>query len=93
METSTTRQAMSDATDDRVRKKKRILKSVEYASICSFIKHYHGLAIDCEMEMVKSVFPDVERLTLKSILQTELSTRMRAQHWQYEENANKYLQT
>lgn len=73
------------------KRKKRILTSLEYSSICNFIQHYHGLAIDCEMEMVDRVFNGIDRLTLKSILQTELSTRLRAQHWQNEAKAIKYL--
>uniref|UniRef100_A0A0A1WNP0 CDAN1-interacting nuclease 1 n=1 Tax=Zeugodacus cucurbitae TaxID=28588 RepID=A0A0A1WNP0_ZEUCU len=72
--------------------KKRILNALEYTSICNFIQHYHGLAIDCEMEMVQRIFTDIDRLTLKSILQTELITRLRAQHWISEAKAKKYLQ-
>ncbi|XP_017481403.1 PREDICTED: uncharacterized protein C15orf41 homolog [Rhagoletis zephyria] len=93
METSTSAQAAFAVTEDRVKKKKRILKAAEYASICSFIQQYQGLAIDCEMEMANRLFPDIERLTLKSILQTELATRMRAQHWHFEANAKKYLKS
>lgn len=74
-----------------VERKKRILNALEYSSICNFIQHYHGLAIDCEMEMVNRIFTDIDKQTLKSILQTELSTRLRAQHWQNEIKAKKYL--
>ncbi|XP_011198203.2 CDAN1-interacting nuclease 1 [Bactrocera dorsalis] len=87
MEINTTNQV---ATEKR---KKRILTALEYSSICNFIQHYHGLAIDCEMEMVNRIFTDIDRQTLKSILQTELSTRLRAQHWQNEMKAKKYLKT
>ncbi|XP_053953902.1 CDAN1-interacting nuclease 1 [Anastrepha ludens] len=92
METGTSARAISLALEDSVTTKKRILTATEYSSICSFIQHYSGLAIDCEMEMVNKVFTDIDRQTLKSILQTELSTRLRAQHWHYESKAKKYLQ-
>ncbi|XP_067613803.1 CDAN1-interacting nuclease 1 [Eurosta solidaginis] len=72
--------------------KKRILNATEYISICKYIQNYHGLATDCEMEMVQRIFTDIDKQTLKSIQQTELNTRLRSQHFNYEAKAKKYLQ-
>lgn len=83
--TTTAAETLNDGND-----KKRILKSAEYNDICDYIEKYHGLAIDCELELIKS-YPNFHRLTLKSILQTELTNRMRSQYWRYEANARKYL--
>lgn len=70
--------------------KKRILTANEYRNLCDFINNYQGLPIDCEMELQDN-FQQIQRLTLKAILQTELTNRMRSQYWRYEANAGKYL--
>lgn len=79
---------LSAATQDN--NKKRILNASEYRDLCEFINNYHGLAIDCEMEL-QDKFPQIQRLTLKAILQIELTNRMRSEYWRYDANAKKYL--
>lgn len=70
--------------------KRRIVKASEYEEICDFISHHQGLAIDCELDLLRQ-FPQFEKLTLKCILQTILTNRMRSQYWIYDANANNYL--
>lgn len=70
--------------------KRRILSANEYRELCDFINNYHGLAIDCEMELQER-FTQIQRLTLKAILQIELTNRMRSEYWRYDANAKKYL--
>lgn len=73
--------------------KKKILSSVDYARICQFINGYHGLPIDCEMEMIHRFFVDVDPMALICILQSEVFNKMRGQHWRFEGRAKKLLQT
>ncbi|XP_030387118.1 uncharacterized protein C15orf41 homolog [Scaptodrosophila lebanonensis] len=73
--------------------KKKILSNEEHARICQFINSYHGLPLDCELEMVQRIFPDVEHLTLTCILQTEIFSKTRSQHWRSEQRAKQLLQT
>ncbi|XP_013113077.1 CDAN1-interacting nuclease 1 [Stomoxys calcitrans] len=70
--------------------RRRIVKTAEYEVICDFIQKYQGLAIDCELELINK-FPDFEKLTLKCILETILTNRMRSQYWRYDANAKTYL--
>ncbi|XP_075164787.1 CDAN1-interacting nuclease 1 [Haematobia irritans] len=70
--------------------KRRIVKACEYDQICNFIEKYPGLAIDCEMELLEK-FPEFEKLTLKCILETISTSRMRSQYWRYDANAKNYL--
>ncbi|XP_065360521.1 CDAN1-interacting nuclease 1 [Calliphora vicina] len=69
---------------------KKRLTANEYRNLCDFINNYQGLPIDCEMELQDN-FSQIQRLTLKAILQTELTNRMRSQYWRYDANAKKYL--
>lgn len=70
--------------------KRRIVKAQEFEVICDFIDRYKGLAIDCEIELLQQ-FPQFEKLTLKSILETIFTNRMRNQYWRYDANAKTYL--
>lgn len=70
--------------------KKRVLNDNEYNKLSEFVNNFHGLAIDCEMEL-KDNFPQIQRLTLKAILDTEMSNRFRTHNWRYDANATKYL--
>ncbi|XP_073843546.1 CDAN1-interacting nuclease 1 [Musca autumnalis] len=77
-------------TSSALPNKRRIVKAAEYDVICDFIDKYKGLAIDCEIELL-ATFPQFEKLTLKSILETMFTNRMRNQYWRYDANAKTYL--
>lgn len=73
-------------------KKKKNLTQAEYDMVSEFINNYNGLSIDCEIEMVNNVFPNVEKTTLSSILHTELCNYTRLNHWRLERNAREHLE-
>ncbi|TMW49597.1 hypothetical protein DOY81_005340 [Sarcophaga bullata] len=82
---------MATSTEqDQELNKKRILATEEYKELCDYIQNYNGLAIECEMDLIER-FPQIQRLTLKAVLQTELGNRLRTQCWRYSANAAKYL--
>ncbi|XP_037890081.1 CDAN1-interacting nuclease 1 isoform X2 [Glossina fuscipes] len=69
--------------------KKRILISKEYKTICDFIDQFEGLAIDCEIALLQK-FPSIESLTLKAILQVQVTTHIKALRWRHESRTLKY---
>uniref|UniRef100_A0A1A9WE78 CDAN1-interacting nuclease 1 n=1 Tax=Glossina brevipalpis TaxID=37001 RepID=A0A1A9WE78_9MUSC len=71
--------------------KRRILISKEYKTVCEFIDQYEGLAIDCEIALLQK-FPSIESLTLKAILQVQITTHIKARHWRHESRTLKYLE-
>lgn len=42
-----------------------ILKETTYSSIIDFVRDFHGLAIECEVELMKR-YPKISQDTLKS---------------------------
>uniref|UniRef100_A0A1B0BAT7 CDAN1-interacting nuclease 1 n=1 Tax=Glossina palpalis gambiensis TaxID=67801 RepID=A0A1B0BAT7_9MUSC len=70
--------------------KKRILISKEYKTICDFIDQFEGLAIDCEIALLQK-FPSIESLTLKAILQVQVTTHIKALRWRHESRTLKYV--
>lgn len=71
-------------------KKSRITTLHEYDMIQGFINQHNGLAIDCEIDLLRQ-FPQFEVLTLKSILEIVFINRSRSYCWRNDANAEKYL--
>ncbi|KAH8300376.1 hypothetical protein KR018_000527, partial [Drosophila ironensis] len=72
-------------------KKLKVLNSVLYSRICQFVNGYHGLAIDCELELRNRYFPHVDPKALTCILQAELFHRARGQHWKHDQRGKMLL--
>ena len=75
---------------DQELNKKSILTAEEYKELCDYIENYKGLAIDCEVELVDR-FPQIQRLTLKAVLQRQFLNHLHSESWLYSANAAKYL--
>ncbi|KAH8378734.1 hypothetical protein KR009_000991, partial [Drosophila setifemur] len=82
-----------DSAGADVPTKRKILSAVEYMRICQFINGYHGLAIDCEIELRNRFFQDVDPNALCCILQSEIQNKLKGQHWKQDQRAKKLLKT
>ncbi|XP_063697989.1 CDAN1-interacting nuclease 1 [Culicoides brevitarsis] len=67
-----------------------VLDNEKYHEICSYMRRYKRLAIDCEASLVKK-FPDVPRLTLASLLQHDRQLRLRQMHARVNARAAEHL--
>lgn len=67
-----------------------IMNLSTYNSIVEFIHSYKGLPIDCELEL-KTIFSNIDHLTLKSILQVECTQKTKSIYHKFASKSQKLL--